>query len=99
MEQYQVVGGNLKMRRMPSSSAGVLKLIGNGATVQGTGEKRDGWTRISYEGIEGYCQDKNLRVLSENSLDEDSLPAAIETAYANVVNALQELKSIIDAAL
>ena len=55
--------------------------------------------RISYEGIEGYCQDKNLRVLSENSLDEDSLPAAIETAYANVVNALQELKSIIDAAL
>lgn len=99
MKQYQVVGGNLKLRRMPNQSSGVLKLIPNGATVEEISEGPDEWTRVEYDGAEGYCLTRYLRALSDNCLDSDSLPAAIETAYANAVNALQELKSLIDSAL
>lgn len=99
MKQYQVIGGNLKLRRMPNQSSGVLKLIPNGATVEEISEGPDEWTRVEYDGAEGYCLTRYLRVLSDNCLDSDSLPAAIETAYANAVSALQELKALIDSAI
>ena len=99
MKQYKVIGGNLKLRKAPSVNSQVLKLIPNGAIVTGLEEEKDGWIRVEYSGVEGYCMYRFLEPLDEPTYDDDNIGAAIETAFANVYSALDELKAIITSAL
>ena len=92
-KQYKVIGGNLFLRRGPSQKSGVLKLIPNGAIVTAHEEEKDGWIYVDYEGTLGYCMAKYLEPCDE--LDDDSIAAAIETAFGNVYATLDELKALV----
>ncbi len=50
----------VKMRRGPGTGYGVRARINNGETVTVLGQK-DGWTKISYNGLVGYMMPKFLR--------------------------------------
>ena len=99
MKQYQVVGGNLKLRRMPNPGSGVLKLIPNGASVHALEDEINGWIYAEYDGTVGYCMARFLKPMSDMVYDDDNIGAAIETAFANVQSALDELKALITSAL
>lgn len=92
-KQYKVVGGNLFLRRGPSQKTGVMKLIPNGSIVTAMDEEKDGWMYVDYEGTLGYCMAKYLEPCDE--YDDDSISAAIETAFGNVYATLDELKALV----
>lgn len=98
MGQYTVIGGNLMLRKGPGTKYQVLKIIPNGGLVTAHEDEKDGWMYVDYEGTLGYCMAKYLSP-SGTQYDDDSIGAAIEIAFANVENALQELKSLITSAL
>jgi len=92
-KQYKVIGGTLYLRRGPTQQSGVLKRMPNGAIVTAHDEEKDGWIYVDYEGTLGYCMAKFLEPCNE--YDDDSIAAAIETAFGNVYAALDELKKLI----
>lgn len=99
MKQYRVTGGKLKLRKGPSQNNAVIKMIPDGAIVSATDDEMDGWIRVEYEGTEGYCMFRYLEPAEEPALDDDSVAAAIEIAFANVYSALDELKMLITSVL
>lgn len=99
MTQYRVTGGNVKLRRFPSTNYQVLKMIPDGAVVNGVEEEKDGWIRVEYDGVEGYCLYRYLEPMEVLVYDDDNIGAAIETAFANVRSALDELQTLINSVL
>lgn len=99
IKTYKVVGGTLFLRRSPSQSASVLKRMPNGSIVTSSQEEENGWLYVDYEGTMGYCMTKFLEEINDISYDDDTLGAAIETAFSNVYAALDELKMIVTSAL
>ena len=93
--QYKVVGGKLKLRKGPGTKNAVLKLIPDGAILNAEGPEEDGWLYVDYEGTLGYCMSKFVEPYDGNGYDDDSVGAAISTAFANVRSALDELEEII----
>lgn len=98
-QQYQVIGGALKLRKGPGTKNAVLKIIPNGAIVNAMDEESDGWVYVDYEGTLGYCMARFLQTCADNTYDDDSIAAAIETAFGNVEQALADLKTLITSAL
>lgn len=96
-KQYKVVGGTLFLRRGPSQQSGVLKRIPNGSIVTALDEEKDGWLYVDYEGTLGYCMAKYLEPCEE--YDNDSIKAAIDTAFGNVYATLDELKKLVMSAI
>ena len=70
-----------------------------GSIVCSSEEEKDGWLYVDYEGTMGYCMTKYLQEINDISYDDDTIGAAIETAFSNVYAALDELKMIIMSAL
>jgi len=99
MKQYKVVGGNIVMRKGPANSEQVLKIVQNGETVNDAGDEQNGWVRVEHEGVEGYCPLKFLFAMEQQTYDDDSISAAIQTAFANVQSAFDELKALIASVL
>ncbi len=97
MKTYQVVGGNLKLRKNPSTNAAVIKMIPNGSTVYGIEGENNGWMRVDYDGMEGYCMARYLQEQDGPSFDDDSIGAAIETSIATIEQEWEHLKMLISA--
>lgn len=95
---YKAVG-NVMLRRAPGLKNQVLKLIPNGASVHALEDEINGWIYAEYDGTVGYCMARFLKPISDMAYDDDNIGAAIETAFANVQSALDELKALITSAL
>ena len=95
VKQYMAKNGNVFLRKEASTKTPVLKLIPEGAVVNALDEEENGWVYVEYEGAHGYCLVKHLSLLEHPQYDDDSIGAAIETAIANVENALDELKKLV----
>ena len=95
VKQYMATNGNVFLRKEPSAKTAVMKLIPEGAVVNAQDEEENGWVYVEYEGAHGYCLVKYLSPLESPQYDDDSIGAAIETAFTNVYNALDELKKLV----
>lgn len=95
MKQYMATRGNTFLRKGPSASSPVLKLIPEGAVLTAHDDEKSGWVYGEYEGVLGYCKTQNMSVCETPQYDDDSIGAAIDTAIRNVRAAVDELEKIV----
>ena len=95
MGQYEVVGGPLMLRKGPGKKYAVLKRMPAGSIVSVMDEPQDDWVYVDYQGTYGYCMMKFLQPTVEQSLDEDSIGAALDTEIATIEAAWERLKILL----